>query len=132
MRRLCGAVCFLCFLCLLWTAGPAAQQQSAIDKAFADLWKADDAKAAEKAADALVKAGVDFETAWARLKAGRTYGKERTGELSMRATAGTGLLLENTIDVPAEYTPEHSWALRVQLHGGVNRQSQQVGGVALE
>src|SRR5580765_5649257 len=101
MRRL---PCALCFLCLLWMAWPAAQQPSAIDKAFAEFWKADEAKNAEKAAESLVKAGVDFETAWARLKAGRPYGKERTGELSMRATAGAGLLIENTIEVPDEYT----------------------------
>src|SRR5262245_53835211 len=129
MRR---AFCPLCLLCLLWIAVPAARQQPAVDKAFADFWKADDAKGAEKAAEALVKADVDFETAWARLKAGRSYGKQRTGERSMRATAGAGLLIENTIAIPAEYTPDHPWALRVQLHGGVNRQSQQVGGGALE
>jgi dienelactone hydrolase len=129
MRRLPSA---LCFLCLLWAAVPAAQQHSAVDKAFAEFWKADDAKGAEKAAETLVKAGVDFETAWARLKAGRTYSKERTGEWSVRATAGAGLLIENTIDIPAEYTPDHPWALRVQLHGGVNRQSQQIDGTSLE
>ena len=37
------------------------------------------------------------------------------------------LLFDNTIEVPLEYTPEKRWALRVQLHGGVNRQSMQIG-----
>jgi hypothetical protein len=108
----------------------AARQSSAVDKAFAEFWKADEAKGAEKAADGIVKAGVDFESAWTRLKAGRQYGREKTGELSMRATAGAGLLINNTIEVPAEYTPKRPWALRVQLHGGVNRQSQAIGGGA--
>ena len=126
--------CVLCVFCGLWTALPplVAQPLTAIDKAFADFWKADEAKNAEKAAESLIKAGVDFDTAWARLKAGRPYGKERTGELSMRATAGAGVLIENAIEIPDDYTPEHPWGLRVQLHGGVNRQSQQIGGAALE
>ena len=72
----------------------AARQSSAIDKAFADFWKADDARGAEKAAEGLLKAGVDFDAAWARLKAGRQYGRERTGEQSMRSTAGAGLLID--------------------------------------
>jgi len=111
----------------------AAQPSPAIEKGFTDFWKAEDAKGAEKAADALVKAGVDFDTAYARLKAGRTYGREKTGEQSTRATAGTGILITNTIEVPAEYTPDRPWQLRVQLHGGVNRQSQSVaGGAGLE
>ena len=50
----------------------------------------------------------------------------------MRATAGAGLLIENAIEIPDDYTPDHPWALRVQLHGGVNRQSQQIGGGSLE
>ena len=127
--------CVLCVFCGLWMALPpfvTAQQPTAIDKAFADFWKADEAKNAEKAAESLIKAGVDFDTAWARLKAGRPYGKERTGELSMRATAGAGVLIENAIEIPDDYTPDHPWALRVQLHGGVNRQSQQMGGASLE
>jgi hypothetical protein len=85
----------------------SARQPGAVDKAFADFWKADDAKGAEKAAENLVKAGVDFESAFTRLKAGRSYGREKTGEQSMRATAGAGLLINNIIEVPPEYTPDH-------------------------
>jgi predicted esterase len=111
----------------------SAGQPTAIDKAFADFWKAEDARGAERAADSLVKAGVDFDTAWARLKAGRVYGRERTGEQSVRMSTGAGFLIGNTIEVPAEYTPDRSWAMRVQLHGGVNRRSQAVaGGASLE
>jgi predicted esterase len=98
-----------------------AEQPAAIDKAFADFWKADDAKGAEKAAERLVKAGVDFATAYARLKAGRVYGKEKTGDVSMRFPAGPGMLFDNRIEIPQDYTPERPWQLRVQLHGGVNR-----------
>ena len=36
-------------------------------------------------------------------KAGRVYGKEKTGDFSIRFAAGTGVLFDNAIDVPAEY-----------------------------
>lgn len=111
----------------------SAQKPADLDKAFADFWKADDARGAERAAERIVKAGVDFDTAYARLQAGRIYGKEKTGEFSMRFTAGAGVLFNNVIGIPAAYSPERPWQLRVQLHGGVNRQTQTVsGGVALE
>jgi predicted esterase len=113
---------------------PAAARQSAdIDKGFADFWKADDARAAERAAERLIRSGIDFETAIARLRAGRPYGNEKTGQFSMRFPAGAGLLFDNTIEVPAEYTPARAWPLRVQLHGGVNRQNTAaVAGATLE
>jgi predicted esterase len=110
-----------------------AQQPGAIDKAFADFWKADDAKAAEKAAERLMKAGVDFATAYTRLKAGRVYGKEKTGDVWMRFPAGPGMLFDNRIEIPVDYTPERPWQVRVQLHGGVNRPGRSAfGGGDLE
>ncbi len=33
------------------------------------------------------------------------YGKEKTGDFSIRFAAGAGVLFDNTIEVPAEYTP---------------------------
>lgn len=51
----------------------------------------------------------------------------------MRAPAGAGVLFDNHIEVPAEYTPDKRWPLRIQLHGGVNRPPSSVrGGSALE
>lgn len=100
-----------------------AQHQGPIDEAFADFWKADDPRGAEKAAERIAKAGIDFNTAYQRLKAGRPYGKEKTGEVSMRFPAGTGVLFDNGIEIPLDYTPDKPWQLRVQLHGGVNRAS---------
>ena len=81
----------------------------------------------------MVKSGVDFDATYARLKAGRAYNKEKTGEFPMRFPAGAGLLFDNTVEVPAEYTPARAWPLRVQLHGGVNRRSQTpISGATLE
>jgi dienelactone hydrolase len=110
----------------------AAQQNASVDKAFDAYWKADDAGSAAKAADRLIKDGIDFETAWAKLKAGRPYKKERTGEFSWRYSGPQGAVFDNIIEVPADYDPSRPAQVRVQLHGGVNRAAQRVGGVSLD
>jgi dienelactone hydrolase len=67
------------------------------------------------------------------LKQGRPYGKEKTGEFAMRFPASTGVLFDNFIEVPSDYTPDRQWQVRVQLHGGVNRPpSATVRGGSLE
>src|SRR3954465_6703663 len=49
------------------------------DAAFKLFWDAPPPSPAQKAGHAIVESGVDFEGAWTRLKAGRTYGREKTG-----------------------------------------------------
>jgi predicted esterase len=104
-------------------AALSAQSPGPIDRAFDDFWKADDPKDAERVGERIVKTGVEFDAAYARLKAGRAYGKEKTGEFSMRFPASAGVLFDNVIEVPPEYTPDRAWQMRVQLHGGVMRRS---------
>ncbi len=109
------------------------RRNRATERLFADFWKADDPRAAERAGERIVKAGVDFEAVLARLKAGRPFGKEKTGEFSMRFSAGAGALFDNRIEIPEDYVPGKPWQLRVQLHGGVSRPpSATVSGAALE
>jgi predicted esterase len=115
LRLLLSAVALLGYVTL------EARQSTTLDRGFAEFWKADDPRAAERAAERLVRGGVDFETALARLKAGRTYVKEKTGEFAMRFSAGAGALFDNRIEIPDDYTPGRPWQLRVQLHGGVSR-----------
>ena len=127
-----GAVSLAVGLTLAITA-VTAQNKTDLEKAFDAFWKADDARGAERAAQRVVKSGVDFGAAYARLKAGRVYAKEKTGEFLLRFPAGAGLLFENTIEVPADYTAARPWQVRVQLHGGVNRRSQtSIAGTTLE
>ena len=134
MSRRLGIACWIGvgLAVALLTRGLAAEQ-SAVDKAFADFWKAEDARGAERAVERVLKSGVDFDTAYARLKTGRTYAKEKTGEFGMRFTAGTGVLFDNRVEVPDDYAPNRPSQLRVQLHGGVNRPpSATVSGGTLE
>jgi hypothetical protein len=102
----------------------AAQSSSAIDKAFEAYWKADSPAGAARAGERLINAGIDFDTALARLRAGRPYKKERGGEFSWRYTGPERTVFNNSIEVPPDYDPSRPWQVRVQLHGGVNRQSQ--------
>ncbi len=111
----------------------AALQPVALDRAFAEFWKADGARPAERAAERVLKTGADFDAIYTRLKTGRPYGKEKTGEFSLRAAAGPGTVFDNRIEIPDDYTPDRQWPVRVQLHGGVNRPaSTTVGGASLE
>jgi predicted esterase len=111
----------------------AAQQPAALDRAFADFWKADAGRASDRAAERILKTGADFDTIYARLQAGRPYGKEQTGEFAIRSAAGAGTLFDNRIEIPDDYTPERKWPVRVQLHGGVSRPaSTTLGGASLE
>jgi pimeloyl-ACP methyl ester carboxylesterase len=111
----------------------AAQQSGSVDKAFDAYWNADGEGSAAKAADRVIKAGIDFETAWTKLKAGRPYKKERTGDISWRYPGPQGAVFDNVVEVPPDYDPSHPTQVRVQLHGGVNRPAQRVGdGVSLD
>ena len=91
-----------------------------VDAAFKAFWDAPTASAAEKTVRGVIESGVTFDDATARLKAGRTYVKEKTGLIRRNTTVG-GVTIDNIIEIPAEYDPAKTWPLRVQLHGGVGR-----------
>jgi hypothetical protein len=48
-----------------------AQGPANLDRLFADFWKAEDARSAERAGERIAKADPDFDALYARLKAGR-------------------------------------------------------------
>jgi poly(3-hydroxybutyrate) depolymerase len=97
------------------------------DARWQAYWKAGSPGDAAREAEGLIAAGVTFEEAWTRLKAGRTYTAAPTGERSLRATGPGGLAYDNYIEVPAAYDPARRWPLRLQLHGGVDRQNPEEG-----
>ena len=94
-----------------------------VDAAFKTFWDAPSPAAAEKSVRAIGGSGVDFDEAWKRLKAGRTFTKEKTGLIRVPVTVG-GEAFETLIEIPDEYDPAKKWPLRVQLHGGVGRPPQ--------
>jgi poly(3-hydroxybutyrate) depolymerase len=105
---------------------PGAQPSPA-DARWQAYWKAGSPADAAREAERLIAAGVTFDEAWTRLKAGRRYPAAPTGERNLRATGPGGLAFDNYIEVPASYDPARPWPLRVQLHGGVDRQNPEEG-----
>jgi poly(3-hydroxybutyrate) depolymerase len=98
-------------------AGPAQ-----LDTAMKAFWDADDQGGAEKAARLVVASGASFDDVRERLKAGRPYGTAKTGRVEMM-TRDHALVLDNVLEVPADYDPARTWPLRVSLHGGVGREA---------
>ena len=111
------------FLAVALAANLAAQSPSPIDTAFEKFFAAENPADAATAADQVVAAGVDFDTAYATLKKGRFYGDEKRGEYALRWKSKSGPFFNNIVDVPSDYDPATKWQLRVQLHGGVGRPS---------
>jgi len=93
------------------------------DAAFKAFWDAPTTSAAEKTVHGIVDSGITFDDAWTRLKAGRSYAKEKTGLIRQPVMVG-GESFEALIEIPAEYDAAKKWPLRVQLHGGVGRPPQ--------
>ena len=62
----------------------------------------------------------EFDQEYARLKKGRDYTSRKTGRIDL-PSPDRGLLLDNVLEVPADYDPARTWPLRVALHGGVGR-----------
>jgi predicted esterase len=100
------------------SAGSAlpAVDAGAIDAGFQAFWRAATPGDAAKAAERLLRDGVDFDAAWTRLKRGRPYGKAPTGQHIERTR-----IADNIVEIPESYDPARAWPLRVQLHGGISR-----------
>lgn len=126
MRRLAIGWAVLASALTAIVARPAAQPRTH-DALWQAYWQADSAKDAAREAERLRAAGVSFDEAWTRLKAGRIYPAAPTGERSMRSTGPGGVAFDNYLEVPAGYDPARRWPLRVQLHGGVDRNNPEEG-----
>jgi poly(3-hydroxybutyrate) depolymerase len=84
------------------------------------FWEAGDTGDAERAATQVVSSGATVDDIRARLKAGRSYAKQKTGRIEL-PTRDRGTSLDNVVEIPADYDPARAWPLRVSLHGGVGR-----------
>jgi len=105
-----------------------AAQSPAVDAAFAKFWDAKNPPEATAAAAAVVKSGVTFDAALARVRKGRAYPSSPAhGVVKLANTIG-GQDFPYTIDVPANYDPSKKYQVRFQLHGGVSRPEKTVRG----
>ena len=98
-----------------------AATPSAIDQAFDQFWNASSTDAAAGTLDAIVKSGVSFDDALARLKRGRAYRSDvPRGVVKLTHKIGSDDF-PYMIDVPEKYDPAKQYQVRIQLHGGVGR-----------
>src|SRR6185295_20360826 len=94
--------------------------------AFETFWAAESPDAAARLVADVVKSGVTFDEAYARLKQGRTYTAQPTGMVRLtNRTGGPGSIEHHfALNIPAAYDPLRKYQVRFQLHGGVGeRQS---------
>ena len=111
---------------LVRTAPASAPLAASVEEALRAFWEADSTNEAEKRAAKVVATHAAFDDVLSRLKGGRSYGAERSGRVELPTTVRLQHL-DNAAEVPAEYTPSKSWALRVSLHGGVGREAPKPG-----
>jgi pimeloyl-ACP methyl ester carboxylesterase len=64
-----------------------------------------------------------FDVAYARLKAGITYELAPTGRITDWQARINGDVIDNLVEVPADYDPARPIPLRISLHGGVGREA---------
>jgi hypothetical protein len=92
-----------------------------VDAAFTAFWAAATPAEAAVAATGIIASGVDVDTAFARLRAGRTYRADAPRGVRALVRHTSGGDFPYTIDVPPTYDPSRRYQVRVQLHGGVGR-----------
>src|SRR3989442_3976390 len=102
----------------------AAPVAGAVDKAFAGFWNGPDTTAAAKAVKGVVDTGVSYDEARTRLKRGRVYSKGVPHGLNqLKHRTSDGIEHNYTIVIPENYDASRRYQVRVQLHGGISRES---------
>ena len=101
--------------------GQKAPATAPLDAAMQAFWSAAAMEDRDAAGTKIVATGAAFDEVVRRLKAGRPYGRQKTGRVEL-PSRDHGVALDNLVEIPADYDPARAWPLRVSLHGGVGRQ----------
>ena len=105
-------------LCAL--SGLGVGETPELDELLAAFWQAPTAEARTACAAAIVRAGAPFDDVLRGLRRGRTYEVDvERGRILRERTGTNGLRHPYMILVPEDYTPERSWPVRLDLHGGM-------------
>ena len=98
-----------------------------IDAVFKTFWDAHNPREAAKVVPDIVASGVSFDEALKRLKAGRTYSaKVKKGVVT--TSYRNGLEFFYALNIPESYDPARKYQARIQLHGGVSRETNGIRG----
>ena len=111
-----------CLVVSLATGSPSAQQPTPVDRAFDAFWAAAHSADAARRAEAIVKTGVAFDDALARVRHGRSYRADVPRGLQFgRTRTFDNIEHQYAVVVPETYDPSRPYPVRVQLHGAVER-----------
>ena len=98
-----------------------------VDAVFKTFWDAHNPQDAAKVVPDIVASGVSFDEALKRLKAGRSYSaKVKKGVVT--TSYRNGLEFFYALNIPESYDPARKYQARIQLHGGVSRETNGVRG----
>jgi hypothetical protein len=100
-----------------------------VDALFKAFWEAHTPQDAAKIVPDIVGSGVAFDDALKRFKAGRPYAaKVRKGVVTTSYRGPNGLEFFYALNIPESYDPARKYQARIQLHGGVSRETNGVRG----
>src|SRR5262249_34894074 len=94
-------------------------QTSAIDAAFNQFWAAKNPREAQETVSCVLKSGVGFDEAYRRLRKGRPYTAQPTGQVRLANRTADGVEHNFVLNIPDGYDPARAYQVRFQLHGGV-------------
>jgi len=97
----------------------AIGQPASPEAAFAPFWAARNPAEAQQHVDAILKSGVGFDEAFKRLRKGRSYRPQATGQVRLTNRTSDGVEHQFVLNVPDTYDPARAYQVRIQLHGGV-------------
>ncbi len=107
-------------------APPAVGAQTAaasVEEVFSQFWAAGSPAGARLFVDAIADTGVTFDEAFERLSRGRDYEPQATGILAMNNRTDGGIEHYYSLNVPDHYDPNRQYQIRIQLHGGIGRRT---------
>jgi dienelactone hydrolase len=114
---------------LVATVAVSASGGSAeIDRAFGMFWAARSPQDAARLVPEIVRSGVPFDDAFKRLRAGRPYKTNVPKGVVRSSYQAQGKEFFYAVNVPDSYDPAQRYQVRIQLHGGVSRESNKPRG----
>ena len=104
------------------SAQESTSAASAVDRAFQAFWAASNPASAAGRIDAILKTGVSFEDALARVRRGRDHDADVPRGLQVgRHRTFDGVDQEFVFIIPRTYDASRPYQVRFQLHGGIAR-----------
>jgi hypothetical protein len=99
-----------------------------VDTVFKAFWEARTPQDAAKVVPDIVASGISFDEALKRLKAGHPYSAQVRRGVVTTSYRANGLEFFYALNIPDSYDPTRKYQARIQLHGGVSRETNGVRG----